>query len=111
MFKKLIVSQITKKFHTYYGTQRVCNCILKSATLDPVLSQMNSVHTLLSCFSFYICCPFVLDVICVDGNFFSLNVVSLLQVYPPIRSLHFSSPPCMLYAPPTYILTHLYSLI
>ena len=44
-------------------------------------------------------------------QFLSLHMVSLLQVYPPVSSLHFSSPPCMPDALPTYILTHLYSLI
>jgi hypothetical protein len=50
VFENLLVTQLIKKFPAYYGIQKVYYCVLKSMTVVRVLSQMNAIHTLLSCF-------------------------------------------------------------
>jgi len=46
VLNKLIVAKLVKKFHAFYGTRRLIYCVHKILSLDPLLSQLNPVHTL-----------------------------------------------------------------
>jgi len=44
VFEKLMVTQLVKKFPTFYGTWRFHFHVHKSLSLDPTLSQMNPAY-------------------------------------------------------------------
>jgi hypothetical protein len=50
LLEKLIVAELVNKFLTF-GTQRYITVFTTACHWSPVLSQMNTVHTLLSYFS------------------------------------------------------------
>lgn len=46
-FEKLILAQLTKKFHIFYDSLKVHYCVQKSTPWIPILSHMNLVQTFL----------------------------------------------------------------